>query len=411
MSPGEADSEGGGRLDVLDGLRALAIFMVFYAHVSCFLPPDLGTKFQVFGGHYAGRFLMNGLIGVRLFFCLSGFLITRQLLPLENFARAERRERTRFVGRYLKKRFFRLAPAYYLAMTVILVIIMVENWARHEGHIHSWLRDYACHLLFLQDYCGLNINPVFWSLAAEAKFYLLAPFIVMLLLRLRPGLRYGVLGMALLGVLAIRVTIVTIHPPVNLDDYFNRLWVPFYSALDCLLAGMLCCFIWADRKLGAAIRIRGVADVMFAGGVLLLLFLTAGVVSPNAANRAGLTPFTETAYFSLTAVAFSLMMLGLLGGCAGHRVFKNRGLRGLALISYSVYLIHSSFGVTAWRIAIMWLGAGAPQTTLWLAAFFILSFLSLPLAVLSYYLVERPFIDWSHRRIPASEEATIMRGW
>ena len=57
-------------------------------------------------------------------------------------------------------------------------------------NLSAWLWRLFCYLFFLQDYFQQTVLPQFWSLAVEIQFYMLAPFMVYNLSRLRPGLRY-----------------------------------------------------------------------------------------------------------------------------------------------------------------------------------------------------------------------------
>ncbi len=81
MSLENAPDLGQSRIAVLDGLRALAITLVLACHVTISRSGQI--HFEIFlPGLFSplGVFLANGWCGVDLFFVLSGFLITRQIL-------------------------------------------------------------------------------------------------------------------------------------------------------------------------------------------------------------------------------------------------------------------------------------------------------------------------------------------
>ena len=109
--------------------------------------------------------LLNGWVGVDLFFVLSGFLISKHLLAQRETSKGLA------LGPYLVKRALRIVPAYYAVLLVVaaglvpLYAVPQEALALRLGY----------HALFLQDYLPANIVVVFWSLGVEEKFYLLAP--------------------------------------------------------------------------------------------------------------------------------------------------------------------------------------------------------------------------------------------
>jgi peptidoglycan/LPS O-acetylase OafA/YrhL len=135
------------RIPQLDGLRALAILMVFAAHAL--RVPLLWT-------------------GVDLFFVLSGYLITRVLLQLK-----EQRKRDGYWAPFYLRRARRILPAYILFLAVMAI----------AGT--PWLRSWYWYVLFCAN-VGVAFHKVqieymtqLWSLAVEEQFYLLWPCIVL----------------------------------------------------------------------------------------------------------------------------------------------------------------------------------------------------------------------------------------
>jgi len=137
----------------LDGFRAIAVIGVLLVHWGI-----LGV----------------GWIGVQIFFVLSGFLITSNLL----------RDRciTNSIIQYLKsfywRRFLRLFPIYYLyVIGFILIGIILKN---HEiTKLIIPLITYTVNIYaILQNHANLQNVGHFWSLAVEFQFYLLWPFLI-----------------------------------------------------------------------------------------------------------------------------------------------------------------------------------------------------------------------------------------
>lgn len=139
----------------LDGIRAVAIAMVFCVHVG--MPWALG-----------------GFVGVDVFFVLSGFLITRLLV--KEHASTGRISIPRFYARRLK----RLYPALLLLLGVTLAL---APWLYPYQPFSVVLRDALVSSLYLADYAReFGWPPVtlghMWSLSVEEHFYLVWPLIL-----------------------------------------------------------------------------------------------------------------------------------------------------------------------------------------------------------------------------------------
>jgi len=101
------------RIPSLDGLRAVSIALVVLAHLS-------GTSGFALPGSFAS-ILALGELGVRVFFVISGFLITKLLLE-----EAERTGRISLLRFYLR-RTFRIFPPYY-AFILVLIVLDAARW-------------------------------------------------------------------------------------------------------------------------------------------------------------------------------------------------------------------------------------------------------------------------------------------
>jgi peptidoglycan/LPS O-acetylase OafA/YrhL len=144
----------------LDGLRAVAVYLVVLFHAG--------------SGSFPG-----GYVGVDVFFVLSGFLVTQLLL--RDIARSDS---IRF-GRFYSRRFRRLLPAAFVALTVTAVVYTaIASPAEVAAAAGSFKAAflYSTNWYFIHQATGyfgadINTNPVlhFWSLAVEEQFYLLWP--------------------------------------------------------------------------------------------------------------------------------------------------------------------------------------------------------------------------------------------
>jgi peptidoglycan/LPS O-acetylase OafA/YrhL len=150
----------------LDGLRGFSMLLVLFVHLRA---PDLPAV-------WAGIIGM-GWIGVQMFFVLSGFLITGILLD-------SKRDRNGLFSFWIR-RFLRIFPLYYAALTVFLVLLPAiftfspgalpprEQYVYFWGYLNNWVP--------LPHTGGLeHLLGHFWSLAVEEQFYLVWPFVIWL---------------------------------------------------------------------------------------------------------------------------------------------------------------------------------------------------------------------------------------
>ncbi len=145
----------------LDGLRAVAVTLVFLSHRAHFGAVDVGQ------------------IGVWTFFLISGFLIVGELhrsrLAIERGASSRRYAFWLFAG----KRALRILPVYYL----LLAALAIAHRSVYQRGVDLGLR---WHAVFLSDYwIGVvkegwpGSTSHFWSLAVEQQFYLIAPIVLL----------------------------------------------------------------------------------------------------------------------------------------------------------------------------------------------------------------------------------------
>jgi peptidoglycan/LPS O-acetylase OafA/YrhL len=140
------------RIGALDSIRGIAILFVLVGH---YLPFNLvqGSAALILSPFAQG--------GVILFFLLSGFLIDNNLARDGNLAR------------YSLHRVFRIIPAYWVALAVILVF---EGFITRERLFSA--REVAINALLLNDIIlAALMSGVFWTLLIESRFYIAAPVV------------------------------------------------------------------------------------------------------------------------------------------------------------------------------------------------------------------------------------------
>lgn len=144
----------------LDGLRAIAVILVFLEHVS-------GNVFSTASGE--DKILDNflnfsdsgmGRSGVHLFFVLSSFLLTKQLLKPRTSLKDK--------GFWLNYGFRRCIRIYPLYLVILLVYLIFPGFKYSIG-------DFISHVLLQK------ANNHFWTIPVEMKYYLLLPGFVLLI--------------------------------------------------------------------------------------------------------------------------------------------------------------------------------------------------------------------------------------
>lgn len=155
------------RLQGIDGLRGLAALAVFGVHFNQIVNFDLRKgPFDLY------LFLSNGEYGVALFFVLSGFLLSQPFWKSQ-ILQADWPD----MKNYFIHRLARILPAYYLALTTL--IILTGYWR----HPEAWA-DILLHYSFLfnfTEFSIFSINAPFWTLAVEVQFYCLLPLLFLFL--------------------------------------------------------------------------------------------------------------------------------------------------------------------------------------------------------------------------------------
>jgi peptidoglycan/LPS O-acetylase OafA/YrhL len=167
---------GHGRIDDIELLRAFAILFTLYVH----LPFNLITWTSPTLDHVSAYFGFSG--GVDLFFAVSGFVITRSLLPqLEHAASSLAFINTAIA--FWVRRAWRILPSAWLWLAVILALTVIFNRSGAFGQFHTNFEGAIAALMNfanIRDGELFRIAPIgstapYWSLSLEEQFYLLLP--------------------------------------------------------------------------------------------------------------------------------------------------------------------------------------------------------------------------------------------
>ena len=349
-------------LPTLDGWRALAIGLVLLAHGS----ESMQLVFQSDWLAHSATFKKLGLLGVQLFFGLSGFLITSKLIEEEN-----RRGQVSLRSFYIR-RAFRILPASVFFLAVVGVLAL-------NGVLDVSLGRWLSTLLFAANYTQAEHSWYlghFWSLAVEEHFYFLWPAAFLLLKMVRRRLAL-VLAMAILialwRALDFKLQISGSSPAV--------FWGRTDIQADGILWGVLTALLFGDAVFKKRLQ-QWYAHPLGWPVLLAALLLIEALPSGNWK--------LDFALISLKAMLIPLLILGTVvqDKRLTSRLLESAPLRLVGRLSYSLYLWQQLFLV--WsdeRVAgLAWVQV-FPYN---LIAVFVCASLSL-------LLIENPLIALGHR--------------
>ena len=260
-----------------------------------------------------------GWSGVDLFFVLSGFLIFSIIFEQE--ARGAFSWNTFYL-----KRCLRIWPAYFASLGVCIV----------AGQFPVGLDQLAYFALFLQNYAGplSAVNGgVYWSIAVEEHFYIVAPILLVASTMFRRQ-RSTILIALVLAPLLIRCVVYFAVARGDMYAFYHQIYFPTHARFDSLAIGVLCAHVVRHHR--ETLRRANLSLPAIAAFLLAAAVVTTGTLnwySQHPSFLAGVVGFSLTALFWA-----SILLIG-----ETFRIFDRLGrglLRVIAHLSYSMYLYH-----------------------------------------------------------------------
>lgn len=346
----------GDRILGLDGLRAVAVCIVLFAH--------FGFYKWVPGG-----------FGVTLFFFISGVLITRLLMDENNkFGRVH-------VWNFYLRRFLRLYPALLVSVVASYLLYPLfggrVEWADVLAVVFYYANYYNMAVGFfhgnMPEHGSFQTFGVLWSLAVEEQYYLIFPVLMLWL-----GRNTRRAAFFFLGVLA--VCLVWRFVLYN-AGYGDRNYSATDTRIDSILYGALLAVLLSRDKEGVLAK-RLAHPASFAAGILLIIF--------SFLYRDDW--FRDTARYSLQGLGLMPIVTALCFS-NGYRfafgLLNSKIMVWLGAMSYSLYIFHGHAIVIGENMfAVTYTD---PFYKLPLGYFFVVILLTFLFAAISYYGVERRF--------------------
>lgn len=347
------------RVPFLDGLRAFAVLMVVFAHSGSEFVRQRGAN--SFSSSWIER--QGGWLGVDLFFVLSGYFIGSQLWrELSNTG-------TISIRWFMVRRGLRIWPLYFFVFLAVTLLLPGDAAAKQ----HGWTD-----LVFITNYTNHGIVAGSWSLCSEEQFYLLAPLALALIgRRSMRSYRWG-LAVTLVVVLVVRaLTFVALtgHFFGKNPAAFAKLYYPFHTHCDGLIAGLLLANLVASKKVVSGLLARPA----------LLILATAVFCAVTTVIQGDIFPFTSLALFFSAIVWWGVQ--------TKTRLFGQHIFYLLSRLSFGMYLNHEY--MEHWVIQRVLPAVGGLRLPPGGASFFaglILTVFSILLSTATFCLVEHPFL-------------------
>jgi peptidoglycan/LPS O-acetylase OafA/YrhL len=338
----------------------MAVLTIFIAHMEVILP--ISTLLVIPGA----------TVSLDAFFVLSGFLITALLL----------REQARYgkigIGPFYRRRALRLLPALY-------VVVLANALFAYFSHqwLHTEVPSIFSVLFYYSNYYSASSTGPFtptlasgyqhlWSLSFEEQFYLVWPWLTIVLLTFRIRLRTVVI------VLLSLITLISVWRfwQFHETDRWWSILLRTDTRADSILWGALFAHIWA--------RGRAPKRGLEVAGWIAAVFLLACLVFTTEKGS-----FVFLGGFDAIDFACAVLILAILDGrWAGRRLFEFKPLVALGIVSYAFYLWHLPVFFAIRYFDPHW--NDVVRVVVAIVA-------TLALTIMSWFLLERPVARWGSR--------------
>lgn len=292
----------------IEVLRGLAIVVTIYAHLRLLFPWS-PQWFEITINY------ISPSVGVDLFFCISGYVITRTIVRY----REESDSFKSFSVPFWIKRMWRLWPAAFTWLAINLFCTWLFNWSDSFGPLFNTLKSSASAIFQVTNlyfpYCVKNqdcgSNMIYWSLSLEEQFYFIFPFLVYFLSK-------GSLKIVMFSMIAMQFFL--------FRDAASLLWS---IRTEAICSGVLLA-LYSKQILSLISRSRVLNKI---NGVWLFYLIALSVCLIPATHAGSMAGITMLVCF--LSVAIAVGKPNLLGDGLANRVFIYLGSR-----SYAIYLCH-----------------------------------------------------------------------
>ncbi|MHB8205875.1 acyltransferase family protein, partial [Mucilaginibacter sp.] len=291
------------KLNYIDLLRGIAILLVIVCHVS---------QSQIGLSPRNRAFLNFGRIGVQLFFFLSAYTLCLSM---------DSRKERYFIRNFYIRRYFRIAPLYYLGILIYFLVGMAPFLNQYIALSNS-KSDILYNFLLIHGViqsANNTIVPGGWSIGTEVLFYLMFPLLFLFYKKLNFKFIYiyPVLGL-LIATLFSHIMYSFDESAYNYFYYYN-----IFNQLQVFLIGMSCYFLQKKNLI--------LFSPLKSGLIFIILFALSFVVSFKLENNISLFVFLAGLSFLFLFIFVKKINL----------TFK--AVQKIGELSYSIYIFHFLF--------------------------------------------------------------------
>ena len=376
-------------IDVLDGIRALAVLIVVWFHfwqqswLWGYTEKDALEGIGIMDANI-DWLAVNGCVFVDMMILLSGFLLflphARQMV--EGAKKPD-------IPDFYARRVARIFPSYYFCILVFALFFVTVSQYQNSG---AYLKDLFAQISFTQmfrpeTYMWSNFNRALWTVSVEMLFYLIFPLVAWVFKK-APLLTYlGMCGCSWIYFVKV------VMPAENIGMVINQ----FPSFLCVYANGMMAAYIFV--YLANNVKHNKITGIFFTGIAIFSLYLTRYMIKYDlhTTNHADKQFWQVQSRFALSLV-FVMLIIGAAFAFKWFRwIFGNKVMRFLSAISFNLYIWHQFIAVKLkeWKIPYWEVAEGElPQAvmgTKWQVCYFFTSlFASIAVAVILTYFFERP---------------------
>lgn len=329
----------------VEGLRGVAVLLVILFHYVIVLDARFADPWVAAIDAWlpAKVIARNGMIGVDLFFLITGFLLVLPWLVAADEGRA-----APAAGDFYRRRVRRIVPAYYVHLVFLFLVALpllrgLEFWRYNTAFV---LENLSAHILFVHYFtpvtsASLSINGALWTLALEAQFYLMLPLLAPLFARAPWRTAAALLSAAIAwrwlaanSLDGIVAWMRAIEPRWNITESGARhlLGTQLPAYLGHFAAGMLAARAWMTWRGHPPTRTTSAGWIAATVGALVLLWVL---------HAPGNWVFGHWTWIvalgALGTVFFALIARGIP---LAQPLLANRPLAFVGRVSYSAYLYH-----------------------------------------------------------------------
>lgn len=341
-----------GHIPSLDGFRAISILLVILSHLAVVNSVPVAVKDVL-------KQFAFGELGVRVFFVISGFLITYLLLK-EKTKNGKVNLRAFYI-----RRFLRIFPVFYVYLAVVLVLN--AQWNLSIGSL-----TFVSAALYIQNFAPWGSNWLIahsWSLAVEEQFYIFWPAVFR-------RLKKDKLWIAGIIIFSTGVFMRAVH--YKFPELSRFLLAPFFVHADFLFAGCLLAFLLFSKPSLVARKVKGTNPLLVYVAILSVWFFSKFEYHPEYDKF--FIPISGS--IINICIVFLLAYFVIRNESSGYKLLNTPVFSFVGRLSYGLYVWQQLFLVPAYHNTSKAWWTQFPQNI-------ILVFTS---AYLSYLIVEKPFL-------------------